>query len=230
MLQQTQTHRVEKKFEEFLLAFPTFVALADASTRDLLVVWQGLGYNRRALYLQQSAQKIVNECDGHVPNDPAILVTFPGIGKATAASICAFTFNNPTIFIETNIRAVFIDSFFKNQDAVHDNQLMPLIAATVDQLNPREWYYALMDYGVHLKKHCANPNKKSAHYAVQSKFEGSDRQIRGMILRLLTEKDGVTIDCIVRALSKDAGKIQAVVKTLEKDQFVRIVDSVVCLI
>jgi A/G-specific adenine glycosylase len=183
-------------------------------------VWKGLGYNRRALYLQKSAQKIVDEFNAKVPNDPTVLVTFPGIGKATAASICAFAFNSPTVFIETNIRAVFIDSFFKGVDEVNDSQLMPLIAQTVDQENPREWYYALMDYGVHLKKLCPNPNKKSAHYTVQSKFEGSNRQIRGAILRLLLEHDRLSAQQIADLLKKDLDRVEIIIQALIKDNFV----------
>jgi A/G-specific adenine glycosylase len=230
MLQQTQTYRVEKKFEEFLQVFPTVESLARGSVRDLLMVWKGLGYNRRALYLQKSAQKIVDEFGGKVPNDPAALITLPGIGKATAASICAFAFNNPTVFIETNIRAVFIDSFFKGADEVNDNQLMPLIAQTVDQENPREWYYALMDYGVHLKKLCPNPNKKSAHYTVQSKFEGSNRQIRGAILRLLLEHHQLTAQQISDLLQKDPNCVEAIIQTLIKDNFVKKNDNYISLI
>jgi A/G-specific adenine glycosylase len=219
MLQQTQTHRVEKKFQEWIVAFPTFYDLAAASTRELLSVWQGLGYNRRALYVQQSAQRVVAEFGGQLPTDPAVLVTFPGIGKATAASICAFAFNVPTVFIETNIRSVFIDSFFRDQESVHDSEIMPLIAATVDHNNPREWYYALMDYGVFLKKHKVNPSKKSAHYAVQSRFEGSDRQIRGEILRLLTKKETLTVQELVVLTQKDPIRVEKIIKKLHQEGF-----------
>lgn len=229
MLQQTQTHRVEKKFEEFIHVFPTFKDLAHASLQDLLRAWQGLGYNRRALYLQQSAHKVVHEMQGQVPDDPEILVTFPGIGKATAASICAFAFNKPTVFIETNIRAVFIHSFFGNQEDIHDKQLMPLIAATVDISNPREWYYALMDYGVFLKKQCVNPSKKSAHYTVQSRFEGSDRQVRGMVLRLLTQNTFLTSRQIIESVQKEPDRVTVIVQKLAQEGFVIIQDDMIRL-
>lgn len=185
MLQQTQTYRVEPKFEQWMLAFPSFEILAQANLRDVLYIWQGLGYNRRGVALHKIAQIIMEEHRGELPADPLILESFPGIGKATAASICAFAFNMPTIFIETNIRAVFIHSFFKDQQEVSDKQLLPLVEQTIDRSNPREWYYALMDYGVHLKKLHKNPSRRSAHHAKQSRFEGSDRQIRGTIVRLL---------------------------------------------
>jgi A/G-specific adenine glycosylase len=194
MLQQTQTARVETKYEQFIAAFPTFECLAHASLRDVLSAWQGLGYYRRARYLHQIAQKVVSEHGGMLPDDPKILQTFPGLGAATAASICAFAFNKPTVFIETNIRTVFIHSFFQHKSSVSDKELMPFIAESLDHDNPREWYYALMDYGVLLKSQHINPSRKSAHYTKQSKFEGSDRQIRAAILKMITNTGGAMLD------------------------------------
>src|ERR1700751_788981 len=104
MLQQTQTQRVISKYEEFIAAFPDFKSLAAASLRDVLLVWQGLGYYRRARFLHQLAQIVVNEHGGALPQDQKVLQTLPGIGPNTAGSICAFAFNKPVVFIETNIR------------------------------------------------------------------------------------------------------------------------------
>ena len=217
MLQQTQTYRVEPKYEQFIELFPDFEALAHAPLRSVLAAWQGLGYNRRGKYLQQIAQKVVADFNGTLPNDPATLETFPGIGKGTAGSICAFAFNKPTIFIETNIRTVFIHSFFQNQESVHDKELLPLIAQTVDTDNPREWYYALMDYGVHLKKLHANPSRKSKHHTKQSKFEGSDRQIRGMIIKLLTEHASLEREQLFQLIGKDLSAILSVVASAKSE-------------
>ncbi|MFC1870634.1 A/G-specific adenine glycosylase [Candidatus Dependentiae bacterium] len=192
MLQQTQTKRVIAKYEQFLIEFSSFEMLAAASLRDVLTVWQGLGYNRRGKFLHEAAQIVIRNHNGILPNNPDLLIALPGIGPATAASICAFVFNKPTVFIETNIRAVFLHFFFKGKSGVHDKQLMPLIKETVDTENPREWYYALMDYGVILKQTIANPSRASKHHAVQSKFEGSNRQIRGKIITLLTDHPTLT--------------------------------------
>ena len=214
MLQQTQTHRVINKYEEFIVAFPSFASLADASLRDVLSAWQGLGYNRRGMYLQRIAQQVINECNGHLPDCPKTLATFPGIGKATAASICAFAFNQPTVFTETNIRAAFIHSFFPNKVQVADNEILPLVEQTVDKENPREWYYALMDYGVMLKKMYPNPSRKSAHYTKQSKFEGSNRQIRGMIIKALTAQERITQDELIKQVGKDTERVKSIVDQL----------------
>lgn len=187
MLQQTQTARVAPKFENWLIKFPDFQTLAKASNHDVLAAWQGLGYNRRGLALAKIAQIVVCEHGNQLPNDPIILQTFPAIGPNTAGSICAFAFNNPIVFIETNIRTVYTDTFFKGQSEISDKQLLPLIAQTIDRKNPREWYYALMDYGVHLKQNLPRINSASKHYTKQSKFEGSKRQVRGMVIKILTQ-------------------------------------------
>lgn len=221
MLQQTQTVRVAQKYPLFIEAFPNFKILADAPLKEVLLQWQGLGYNRRGMYLQRAAQTIIQEHAGILPNDPEVLIKLPGIGKATAASICAFAFNSPTIFIETNIRAVFIHFFFANKDSVHDQEIMPLLEESLDKEYSRDWYYALMDYGVMLKKTLVNPSRKSKHHAKQSKFEGSDRQIRGMILRILTQQQAPILSEVLIALTKkDSVRVSKIIDQMVKDKLV----------
>ena len=194
MLQQTQTYRVEPKYVEFIRVFPTIESLADASFTQVLRYWKGLGYNRRARYLHQCAQAVVQQYGGVMPSDPSLLQELPGIGSYTSCAVSTFAYNQPHVFIETNIRAVFIAHFFQLQEKVTDKEIMPIIEQALDTERPREWYYALMDYGVHLKQQ-GNPNKKSAHYTKQSKFEGSTRQVRGLILeRLLQHKNLEVVD------------------------------------
>jgi len=221
MLQQTQTYRVIAKYEEFIEAFPTFQKLASASLRDVLDVWQGLGYYRRARYLHQIAQIIIEKYAGLLPNDPVILQTLPGIGAGTAGSIAAFAFNKPTVFIETNIRSVFIHCFFRDKAKISDKELLPLIAATVDYTNPREWYYALMDYGVWCKSQQVNPNRKSAHYTKQSKFKGSDRQLRATILRLIVEKRAVSQEDIIHCKPTESIRIEKIIQQLINENLIK---------
>jgi len=186
MLQQTQTSRVIDKYNEFIRTFPDFQSLANAPQSEVLRLWQGLGYNRRALYLKRSAEIItVANKENQKIVTTEFLVTLPGIGPNTAGAIYAFTMNKPVVFIETNIRRVMINEFFKNQSTVDDKEILQLIEQTLDSNNPREWYYALMDYGAYLAKTISNPNRQSRHYTKQSKFEGSLRQTRGKILKLL---------------------------------------------
>lgn len=188
MLQQTQVSRVLVKYPSFMNAFPTFQSLADADTQTLLSAWQGMGYNRRALYLRSAADMIVTTYGGVLPQEVDLLDGLPGIGYATACSIAAFAYNLPVSFIETNIRRVYIHHFFKDVDTVDDADILKLVRETVSKDNARQWYWALMDYGAHLAKTNDNPNKKSRHYAKQKKFEGSVREVRGGVLRALLKK------------------------------------------
>lgn len=219
MLQQTQVSRVEKKFLEFIKKFPDFKTLTQASIKELLQTWQGMGYNRRALYLKDAAQIIIDAYRGKIPQDPAILDTLPGIGSATAKSIIVFFWNKPLVFIETNIRRVFIHHFFPDKTVVNDKEILPLVEKFLDRKNPREWYYALMDYGSNLPKIVKNPNRKSKHYQKQSQFNGSDRQIRGKVIKLLLNKT-FTIGELSRFMKIEKERIQYNVTRLEKEGFV----------
>ena len=183
MLQQTQVDRVIEKYALFIVRFPDVASLAKATLKEVLEVWQGLGYSRRAISLLKLAGTILSEYQGKLPADAEELVKLPGIGRATAGCLLAFAFRKPSVFIETNIRRVFIHHFFQDGEGVRDDEIIPLVEATLDRSNPRDWYYALMDYGSQLKKEIENPNKKSAHYTRQAPFENSDRKIRGAILK-----------------------------------------------
>ena len=190
MLQQTGTGRVMTKFEPFLGTFPSFESLAAAALGDVLALWQGLGYNRRALALRETARLVTRDFGGRLPDDPAVLLTFPGIGPGTAGSLAAFAYNRPTVFIETNIRRVFLHFFFSGVENVRDADILPPAEASLDWENPRTWYYGLMDYGVYLRGLFPNPNRRSAHYSIQSRFEDSNRQVRGRILSVLAGRVG----------------------------------------
>ena len=186
MLQQTQTERVVPKYLAWLETFPTAADLAAAPVPQVLAAWSGLGYNRRAGYLQSACRQVVEEWGGAFPRTAGELETLPGVGSYTARAVATFAFGQPEVFIETNIRSVYLFFFFSDQEKVSDSQLMPLIQATVYHQDPRRWYYALMDYGARLKKSTANPNRQSRHYSRQSRFEGSLRQARGAIVRSLS--------------------------------------------
>lgn len=219
MLQQTQSYRVEPKYKSFLEKFPTVEMLAKARLHVVLQEWQGLGYNRRALYLKKCAETLVKKYSGKFPKDLNTLLELPGIGKATAGDIMAFAWNIPTVFIETNIRSVFIHFFFKGIEQVSDKEILSLVEKTLDAKNPREWYWALFDYGVLLKK-TGNPNKKSIHYAKQTKFIGSFRQKRAQVLRFILEKPCAKKD-VERILGGDNELVEKIISGLEKDGFIK---------
>lgn len=220
MLQQTQTERVVPKYLAWLEAFPTAADLAQAPFPQVLAAWSGLGYNRRAAYLQEACRQVVRELGGVFPSTAKDLQKLKGVGAYTAGAVAAFAFNSPEVFIETNIRSVFLFFFFPTEKTggqkVADSQLMPLIQATLYQNDPRTWYYALMDYGAALKKTTANPNRRSRHYSRQSKFEGSLRQARGAIVRQLSLGGNVPLPLeeVARLEELPLHRIQAAAESL----------------
>lgn len=187
MLQQTQVERVIPKFTAFTARFPGFRELAAANLADVYALWQGLGYNRRAKWLRDAAVQIMERHGGDLPFSAEEITALPGIGKNTAGAICAYAFNHPAVYIETNIRTVFIRHFFPDRDDVSDSEILPLVECTLDRKNPRVWYWALMDYGTMLKKTEGNHSRKSRAHRPQTPFAASDRRIRGLILKRIGE-------------------------------------------
>lgn len=220
MLQQTQVPRVMEKFPQFIKQFPSFKALAAAPLNELLSVWQGMGYNRRALYLKKAAEAVVRDYGGRLPQSPEELEKLAGIGPATARSIATFAWNIPVAFIETNIRAVFLHHFFAGRSDISDSQLMPFVEAALDKENAREWQYALMDYGVMLKRLHKNPSRASLHHVKQSKFEGSVRQTRGKLVKLLAHGP-FTDTALAKRAAEPTARVNAALHSLVRDGLVK---------
>ncbi len=220
MLQQTQVVRVLVKFEEFIQAFPTIESLAAADFYEVLQHWSGLGYNRRARFLHQTAQAIVEQ--GSFPRTVEELEKLPGIGVNTAASILVYAFNQSEVFVETNVRTVFIYMFLPNEtEKIDEKILRSLVEQTVYKENPRKWYWALMDYGTQLKKTEGNFNRLSKMHTTQSKFEGSNRQKRAQILRLLLKKGVCSQEFIAHSLQISEALTAKLLATLSKDNMIR---------
>ena len=219
MLQQTQTGAVSEKFLKFIEQFPDFESLAKAPQEKVLQAWQGLGYNRRAIALKKIASIVIEEHGGKLPQSLETLKKLPQIGFNTASSILAFAFNKPVYFVETNIRRVYIYFFFPNQKNINDKEILEIVEKTTDNKNPRCWYYALMDYGVMLKKTHPNLNKRSAHYKKQAPFKGSNREIRGKILRLMLNRKSIVESKIASQLKVDAKRAKQVIDQLVKESF-----------
>lgn len=222
MLQQTQVERVQTFYEKFIKRFPDFAALAKSKKSDVLRMWQGLGYNRRALALREIAKIIVKKYGGKLPCEREMLELFPGIGPYTAGAIRVFAFGEPEVFIETNIRRVFIHFFFPKRENVHDCEILSLVEKTLNHKDPREWYSALMDYGAMLGVTAkANPNRRSAHYTKQSKFIGSDREIRGNILRLVLARKEMSMENLGKAIPRPRKRIVKIVNVLSREGFLK---------
>ncbi len=239
MLQQTQVARVETRWVEWLDRFPSVFALAEAGTAEVLAAWQGMGYNRRALALKAAAEQIAFDYDGVFPTEVKELVALPGIGPATAQGIRAFAFDLPGVYLETNVRTVVLHHLFPDVPSVPDKELVPIVEATcpagLDSLEkssdvdggplgayavpqdeddtPRSWYYAMLDYGAYLKKTVPNPSRRARAYTRQSKFEGSRRQKRAEIVRMLLAAgelgegmDAPSVHAALCASERDAGR------------------------
>jgi len=235
MLQQTQVPRVVPKWEAWLGEFPTLEALAAAPLEPVLRAWQGLGYNRRAIALKRTAEEVVERFGGELPSDEAALRSLPGIGPATASGVRAFAFELPGVYLETNVRAVFLHELFADRDGVSDREIVPLVAAAVEEaarqgVSPREWYYALLDYGAQLKRVLPNPSRRSAHHARQSAFEGSRRQKRAWLLRAVIAAPGLTVETLAADLAAaeevagrrgpEADEVLALLDELARDGFI----------
>ena len=216
MLQQTQVARVIPKYHVFLARFPTAHDLAASELGDVLRQWQGLGYNRRAKFLWQAAQAI--EQLGSFPTSLDELVKLPGVGANTAGAILAYAYNAPVVFIETNIRSVYIHHFFADEINIADTQIRALVEQTLDHEQSREFYWALMDYGSHLKATAGNSSRASKHYAKQSSFAGSRRQVRGQVLRLLGERP-MTLPELASHITD--GRLIEVLAALQVEQLIR---------
>jgi A/G-specific adenine glycosylase len=221
MLQQTQTARVAERFGPWLSEFPTVRALAEAPLSRVLERWVGLGYNRRAKFLHDACKAVLSDFGGEIPRKAEQLALLPGIGPYTSSAVSTFAFNEPNVFIETNIRSVYLIFYFPGQEGVQDRDILPHIARTLDLDNPRAWYYALMDYGAELKKKVANPNRLSRHYAKQSKFEGSLREARGAIIRYLGKARGASLEEIAENEGIDYGRVEKASERLAKEGLIK---------
>ena len=225
MLQQTQTGRVVPYWERWIKLWPAPSDLAAASLETVLKEWSGLGYNRRAKNLHDCAEVIAEHHGGTVPRTPEELIRLPGIGAYTAGAIACFAWNYPALFIETNIRSVLIHFFFQDKTEVKDSELFPVLERCLDRENPKIWYWALMDYGAALKKLTKNPGRKSAHYTKQSRFDGSFRQIRGAVIRILSVNGPLDVGDLRKQVkhslpNTDDGNFYRALEILEKEMMV----------
>jgi A/G-specific adenine glycosylase len=227
MLQQTQVERVYRYYERFIAAYPAPEALAAAPLADVLKLWQGLGYNRRARMLHEAAKAITHEHGGKMPKTIEGLESLPGVGRYTARAVAAFAYGTPSAFVETNIRTAAFKHFFPRADAVSDADVLAAVEASLPRATARgkgvrEWYWALMDYGSALKRAGARLNAKSRHYAKQSAFEGSPRQARGAILRSLAGGPMRSEDLIELLGPKRRAQMKSALAALTKEGMIEL--------
>ena len=208
MLQQTTVSTVTSRYRDFLRRFPSFRRLSEASVAEVVAAWKGLGYNRRALALRECARRVTTDYHGRLPRSAEELARLPGIGAATAAAVLVYAFNIPRAYVEANIRRVFLHFFFPGRTGVPDSAILPLVESTMDRRNPRDWFYALMDYGAFLARSpdrlAATASRRSSRHRRQAAFEGSLRQLRGRILDVLIHEREATRSGIRRQVGPDS--------------------------
>lgn len=220
MLQQTQVSRVLPKYAAWMLLFPNVSALAGAQTSEVLAVWSGLGYNRRALALHSSARRIDAEFGGSVPDDEMVLRSLPGVGVYTSRAILAFAFNRPVVFLETNVRTVLLKHFYPAEEKVPDSLLEETAAYVLDRSAPARWYSALMDYGVEIKRLDGNHSRRSAAYHKQSPFDTSFRRVRGQLLKILVREGPLDVEEAYRKLPFSRENIERSAAELASEGFI----------
>ena len=217
MLQQTQVNRVVPKYHEFLQEFPTIQDLASAEKKHLLAVWSGLGYNRRALWLREAAAEIVKR--GEFPRNEKELRKLKGIGDYTSRSIMIFAFNEDIAAVDTNIRRVFIASGFADE-TMSSKEIQSIAEKLLLKGRSRDWHNALMDYGAQV---LTSNVTGIAPLTRQPCFRGSSREIRGVIIKVLTASDRLTLNQLVSSLEVECGihDVESIMDQLISDGLVK---------
>jgi A/G-specific adenine glycosylase len=219
MLQQTQVDRVIPYFEQFLERFPTVNALAEAPTAEVIRLWSGLGYNRRAVNLQRTAQAVVEQFGGNFPSDVTALRSLPGIGPYTAGAIACFAFELDSAFVDTNMRRV-IHRLFAGPELpepkLNERDVIELATRLVPPGDGWRWNQALIEFGAlqcsarkplcmvcPMQQDCvAFPTiqstlktlPKGTRLKQEGAFEGSNRWYRGRaIAALRSSEEGLSL-------------------------------------
>ena len=168
MLQQTQVERVLPKYAQFLAAFPTLTALAQAPTADVIATWVPLGYNRRAVSLQTIARQVLAEYNGRIPDSIEELLKLKGIGRYTAGAIACFAYHKQVATVDTNIRRVLHRVFLgleHPEPKLNDAQMLVLAEQVLPAGEAFNWNQALMDLGATV---CTSANPQCGRCPLQN--------------------------------------------------------------
>ncbi len=236
MLQQTQAARVVTAYRSFVRRFPNPRALAAAPRRAAIEAWDGLGYNRRAIALAEAARAIVREHGGRVPSDPVALQSLPSVGPYTAAAVASLAFGRPVAAIDTNARRVVARALLGTEPTdVRPAALRSTAEGWLDRRDPGAWNQALMDLGREvcrrrplcevcpLKASCRFVTSGAAPRAARRRhaaFEGSFRQVRGRVVRVLRGRVRVTLGVLARETELPYGRVADAVAALASEGLV----------
>lgn len=220
MLQQTQVTRVIEYYTTWMKKWPTVQLFAKTAYKNVLTAWMGLGYNRRAMYLYKTAQIIVHDFDGDVLEAVKQFDKLPGIGLYTSKAVQIFSANADIATVDTNIRRIFIKEF-NLSESITDKELFSIAEKCLPPGRSRDWHNALMDYGalyLTSKKTGIKPKTQ------QSRFQGSDRQIRGQILRLLL-KETQSLYQIQDQIDVETKRLSTILEKMEKEKTIDKIDN-----
>jgi len=247
MLQQTQVERVIPKYLAFLEQFPTEKALAKAKTSEVIKSWQGLGFNRRAIRLQEIAQKIIEL--GTFPESEQELIKLKGIGPYTASAVASFAYNHDVVVLDTNIRRVFQRVFLghvKEENEKLTKEFELLAEKHLPKGKSRDWHNALMDLGAgvctaqapkceqcpvqelcsftKILEQASKEEKGQLLFRTRVKnkqgtFKNSDRYYRGRILDTLRE--GTVEEKDLKDFKLEKKRLKKILEELEKDKLIQ---------
>lgn len=237
MLQQTQVERVKEKYSLFIEQFPDVHALARAPLSEVLRLWSGLGYNRRAKYLRDCAREIIERFDGKFPRGRKELLGLPGVGPSTASAIRSFAFGEDDPMIDTNIRRilsrVFYSAVSRRRKAPRDADLYALARMLIPKGGGREWNYAMLDLAAttctarNHRDDCpfTDWHGKISDTKRPSKvipFVSTRRYARGRALAAISTQGGATLADVRRAISPSTFSASEILRGLVNDGLIRV--------
>ncbi|MHA2252598.1 MAG: Fe-S cluster assembly protein HesB [Candidatus Kariarchaeaceae archaeon] len=215
MLQQTQAIRVIPKFLLFTEKYPDLQTLSEADKKELLTIWSGLGYNRRAIWLQQAAGELLKF--EPFPQDPVVLRKLRGVGSYTSRAIPIFAFNADLVTVDTNIRRILIYEGFAQEES-SERELYEIAENLLPMGKSRDYHSALMDYGALSK---TSKVTKISSINKHAPFKGSTRDFRGKIIKCLTKRKGLSRRDLQEKCSIPGNEIIKILQGLIDDELIQ---------
>ncbi|SDR70044.1 A/G-specific adenine glycosylase [Corynebacterium timonense] len=237
MSHQTPVARVAPVWEEWIERWPTPAAFAAAGTDEVLRAWGTLGYPRRALRLQECARVIVDKHAGAVPDSVEELLALPGVGDYTARAVACFAYGRNVAVVDTNVRRVYARAVNGTFLARPRTRELDEVAALLPDTDGPVFSAGLMELGAlvctaanprcgqcPLEAGCAwvaagkpAPSAEELKKKKVQKFAGTDRQVRGKIMKLLREADAPVDSSAIDALWDDTAQLSRALYSLLED-------------
>ena len=225
--QQTQINRANTYYQIFIKKFPTPESMAKSSLKNILKMWSGLGYNNRAKRLYESSKILAEQgFEGIYPN----FETLPGVGAYTKNAILSFAYEDSVLAVDTNLQRIIIRYFGIDNTKDYVRNYSNLL---LENINSGDINQAFMDFGSSI---CTSSNakcnicpleKNCKKYFLNSKnsinkFKGSNRELRGKIIRLLLEENQISVKEVEKKIREDESKIITAITGLKNDGLLKI--------